>query len=628
MNLIDSFHGWGQGGALARRTRVLARLWRIVSALCLPGLLVAAQHGYGSPSRQGNLIVEWNVPVSAPGDSLLNWYELKADPEDANKLIVCGAKRNSKDNAYYGVVYFSYDAGKSWKPSLEDQSSAWVSEQSCAFGKRHTAYFVSGASKVIDGHPHHDLGTTHIFVSLDAGATWSEAARTGWADYSTAVVGNPPGGRLEQLYVVYQGLGDADGRPKHPLDFFTVSIDGKSVSAPQTVLGTTERNYQGIYPTSSVALTDGTPVILYDAVKGTAPESKTIPLEIGAVRFTSSGPSKPIVIAHHAARYEAPMCPATLSNSLVYDRARNTLYAAYNDLVSGHCAVMLTSSSDGGQSWSPPHELSGTAKSPSSLYFPVLGINEDGVIGLSWRGKSEKSPGCWFFSISRDGVQLDDTVSLSRCADEDSLRKQSSGYLATVIQRPAAGQPVSIKLLTFRDNLLRVGATATSDGVFHPLWSALADGKSDLRTARIQVGNLAQRAPPARALDSAVVEITEKITILYGGEQRLDHETKSVMLNVSFRNDSARSISTPLYLKVETPKSDFGDIELVNPGRATGLGADYLDISSSVRGEALAPGETSSPYHLTFRFSGESSAARSRRLILEIRVRVFCRQDP
>lgn len=73
------------------------------------------------------------------------WYEVKADPEDPRRLMVCGSKWNAKRNALYGFVYVSTDAGANWQGTLEDDATPWVSEQSCTFGPQHVAYFVSGA---------------------------------------------------------------------------------------------------------------------------------------------------------------------------------------------------------------------------------------------------------------------------------------------------------------------------------------------------------------------------------------------------------------------------------------------------------------------------------------------------
>src|SRR5487761_205296 len=228
-------------------------------------------HASGFPVRSsgGRLWVEWNVPVTPSGGAHLNWFEMKADPINKYNLIVCGATRNAQNNAYYGVVYWSHDGGRSWNTGLLDRGSSWVSEQSCAFGLRHTAYFVSAASRVIDDVAHHNLGRTHIFVSRNAGATWVKTAETGWADYSNSVVVKSSGGRKPRLYVFYNRTrieNDAKNSGSS-LGFFSVSEDGRKISRRQIVPGMIEKGYVGVYPSSSETLDDGTTAILYNAAR-------------------------------------------------------------------------------------------------------------------------------------------------------------------------------------------------------------------------------------------------------------------------------------------------------------------------------------------------------------------------
>ncbi|MHB8527255.1 MAG: sialidase family protein [Candidatus Acidiferrales bacterium] len=438
------------------------------------------------PSER-QLLVEWNVPVTPSGGAHLNWFEMKADPANKNNLIVCGATRSAQNNAYYGIVYWSHDGGRSWGKGILDCGSSWVSEQSCAFGPRHTAYFVSAASKVIDDVPHHNLGRTHIFVSRDAGVTWVKTAETGWADYSNSVVVKKSGGRQPQLYVFYNSAPKKSGAKNSgsSLGFFVVSEDGRKISHRQTVPGMAQKGYMAVYPSSSETLDDGTTAILYNAARRRVAANGRTAVEIGVVRLTSHGISKPVVIAYPVYKFHPPACPPSLSNSLAYDKIHHLLYAAYNTALSGHCAVMLASSPDEGKTWSRPHELSDPAVLNRSMYFPTLAVNDGGIIGLLWRGNPNGSPDCWFFSTSSDGIRLDHTVSLSHCGEDDSLNGQFSAYLATVVHQPASGQSVSVRLVTLRDYLTRVGFVATPEGVFHPLWSAREAGNSELRTARI-----------------------------------------------------------------------------------------------------------------------------------------------
>src|ERR1700726_3570577 len=128
--------------------------------------------------------IEYVSEASPKTGGWFPWYELASDPTNPNNLIACGSRWDAQDNAFYGFVYSTADGGRTWRTALEDKNSTWVTEQSCAFGVRGEAYFVSEASNVFEGKPHHDVGTTRIFLSHDAGGGWTEAARSNWADYS------------------------------------------------------------------------------------------------------------------------------------------------------------------------------------------------------------------------------------------------------------------------------------------------------------------------------------------------------------------------------------------------------------------------------------------------------------
>src|SRR5882724_4528808 len=125
------------------------------------GALLLATAGGVKPSQQ-----EGRVPV-AEGPHL--WYEVQSDAEDPANVIVCGTRWDAETNGPVGFVYASKDGGATWRQALEDRRTAWVTEHSCAFGSNHRAYFVSEASKVVDGWTHHELGRTSLFVSTDGG---------------------------------------------------------------------------------------------------------------------------------------------------------------------------------------------------------------------------------------------------------------------------------------------------------------------------------------------------------------------------------------------------------------------------------------------------------------------------
>ena len=569
--------------------------------------------------------MQGNVPVTGPAGGLLNWYEMKSDPNNEENLIVCGTKRDVQRNAYYGVVYASRDGGRNWKEVLEDRSSSWVTEHSCAFGDRHMAYFVSEASKVINGEPHHSLGTTRIFVSADAGANWIETAKTGWADFSASVVAPKAGGKSQQLYVFYNGESQYDRKRQlgSTLEFFGVSEDGRNVGKRYSVSGMVERAYQGVYPSSAVALGDGSVVALYEAFKGPSQSTGIIPMEIGVARVSPEGSSEATIIANPLVGSQRNACPPSLSDSLAYDRKHDLLYMAYNDFVSSQCSIMVTASRDGGLTWSAPHELISRAEQHDAKYFPITALNRDGVMGVLWRGRREYSPDCWFFSISSDESSMEETVPLSSCRAMDSLAAQSTGFLATFIRQAQGRQPVSVEVATLRDYQSRVGIAATADGAFHPIWSTLGDGFGELRTANIEVNGTQDSSDAEPISPVTLTEVTEDLAVLYGGRQRLDRESGSVMLDISFHNRGPTPIEGPLYLELENASSDFGDVEVGNYLRR-GRSRKSSKMVPCRTGHVLAPGMTSRPCHLTLQFTKEIDVQTSKSDIARIRFRIFC----
>src|SRR5262249_25547799 len=153
--------------------------------------------------------------------------------------------------------------GREWHQVLEDKHSPWVSEQSCAFGPNHRAYFISEASFVNQGEPNHHLGTTRLFVSEDGGDHWSETLRTGWADWSTSAVSSISG----NLITFYQHSGDLDVDRTHAsaVAALVFDADGKAVSGPYLSQDLQVGSYQGVYPFHAVSLDDGTVGALYFA---------------------------------------------------------------------------------------------------------------------------------------------------------------------------------------------------------------------------------------------------------------------------------------------------------------------------------------------------------------------------
>src|SRR5712671_6401680 len=74
------------------------------------------------------------VRASAPGENISQVWAY-ADLMDGQHLIICGSFSYPQLNVLYGYVYSSPDEGASWRRALVDDSTHWVSEESCTYGE-------------------------------------------------------------------------------------------------------------------------------------------------------------------------------------------------------------------------------------------------------------------------------------------------------------------------------------------------------------------------------------------------------------------------------------------------------------------------------------------------------------
>jgi hypothetical protein len=381
-----------------------------------------------------------------------------------------------------------------------------------------------------------------------------------------------------------------------------------------------ERNYQGVYPSSTAVLNDGTVVALFNANRKLTNGNGIRDLDIGVVRLTAQGASSPTVIASPTFQKGSPACPVSLSNSLAYDERRDLLYVAYNDASSGHCALLVVRSDDHGGTWSRPMDISLGGKSGTPVYFPILAVNREGILGLLSRGMPRYSPDCWYFSTFRFGENAEDTLPLGPCGIPDSLSTESSAYLMTHIRQAKLAEPVHLDLFTIRDYLSRVSLISTADGAFHPIWSSLGAGLGELRTAAVWAGS---KPKPSRSQDPQaprLTEVTDRIKILYGGAQSLDLLTNSIMVKIAIRNASSVPLEGPLYLKVDDLESDFGEIEPIDVSE-TDAWHGYARVPSAAG--SLSPGGVTGPLDLILHIRSENRPVVNENFVARLKLRLF-----
>ena len=566
--------------------------------------------------------VKSRVKVSPAAGGWYPWYALAADPSDPKNLIACGFRGDVRDNAFYGFVYSTTDGGKTWRTVLEDKNSTWVSEQSCAFGAQGKAYFVSAAARVADGV--RDLGTTRIFVSNDAGRSWVQAKKTGWADYSASLVDAQPGAGQNTLYMFF-----------HDLDLLCSLCDARSLSQikPHTATNGTrvsvlrfregdrageaplinERmqalGYRGSFPRKALLLKDGALLAFYFAGIKTRTGSDIV---VAAERLSGahSAVGDPITIVRSAAAPTVP-CLRPSHFDAAYDSANNRLYLVYPVFSENQCRLMLKTSVDDGGSWSSGREIPYAKTLKHGYFAPAIAVNGAGVLGLIWQ--DQLTSDCWYFSASSDGgTSFTPERALSRCPDSRPRHLTETDLSLRFDSSNPQSAPSAIRLhfLDSRGHVWRnAGAlVATSDGVFHALWIEAGHGEGELRTAAVSVG-AAVREPPSSSLgqERDLRDVSQDIAVLYGGDQHYDRSSNTLSVDVVLKNKSNVPITAPLLVKVTGFSSGLRGVEIANSSNGVAKHGALWDVTRALPNGVLQPGRSTRPYSLIFRVPGDAA---------------------
>lgn len=530
-------------------------------------------------------------------DGVHPWYELKADPEGPTNLMICGTKWDAMTNAPFGFVYASSDSGLTWQAVFEDRASPWVTEQSCAWGPNHKAYFVSEASKVIDGQPHHEMGTTRLFVSTDDLKHWKEAAKTGWADYSSSAVESNSG----RLYVFFNAtrVRRSSAGPGNSIGLLAFSQDGNRVAGPFLCRRMLGLDYHGVYPSDAVSLKNGGVVALYHGTKRIGVGLET---EMGLVWASKATTPllKRTVISRSRINKE---CLNFDDGALAYDHVHDRLSVVY---VAGceDTHILLTSSDDHGTTWTGSTLLAKYDRGGRRVLFPSLVAESDGRLGLLW---SEGS-GRWFFA-QIEGGRLQPPAELSAGSGSGGVNPNS---LWTAISRDDSeapvnlpgGAPIQVDVRSLANSLWRTqGLVITGDRVL-AIWPSRSVNGNELSRGTFESSSPLPDQPRRPDFNAQELDVTRQTSIVYSGRQSFDSSTGTLTLCLAVTNQGHDSLGPPIKLQATSIESPACAVSVLNAtnGRS-GPGAVW-DISELVTGDRVPPGATSSPFCLSIRIDG------------------------
>ena len=444
--------------------------------------LVAALTGAGTYA-EGPYAIGTNVQITIerPG---VQYYEtqIAADPRDARHLIAC-AYAVRPDRSVDNIFYISFDGGLTWQETLTVPISV---DPSCAISPRGTAF----ASSIHDV-PRPDGNTDSTLVvhrSEDGGRTYAPAAvtiDTRRVDrayltiddrrnhvYVHAYLQNPRdlGGAVFTLYASTNGGRSFD-------QVISQAADGPGT--PKFV------------PANGVVMPDGTFVALtalLDATKlnmfrGRSDEMSAPDLDggLGVFRSVDGGislePLRTIADVHYDWRVPQLSMPS-LAVDATGGPFRGRVYAVWPDArLDRRTQIFLSSSADGGRTWTTPRIVSDDATTLKAgdrpnHFMPMVVVNKNGVVGVSWydRRDNPDNLGYWpRFAASLDGG----------ATWLPSVRLSTS---------PNATDPAETRL----NSGDTAGLAAGADGVFHAAWVDNRTGTHHMWTTAIRVQGTAR----------------------------------------------------------------------------------------------------------------------------------------
>ncbi len=524
-------------------------------------------------------------------------------PEDSSRIMVAIWGENASKRRAEVNVYLSTNGGTEWIHVLQDVSTQWVSELSCAFGPNSSAYVVTGASKRSGKQRGHEYGKMHVFRSSDNGLTWEGPATGPFIDWTSTTVDASQSSNRGSVYIFGSDIIDNKGGWIGPAKPMIKSINnGRTFSEPS--FSGKWPDDGGGFPIASRVIQDGMIVTLYKRDR----------------------PSGNLVAISNNGGDSFEMMPVIKRDSLVskqsifeigfaIDQSGGTFngrfYIAYAAIRLDKPVVMLSYSDDYGRTWQ--HRLISNYLDRNITKYrgaTSIAVNKDGIIGVTWIEPESNSQR---FIISRNGGDSFETpISLSNGVSTRVIGSQFfENHLQTMgryepdVPRgvppasAAKGIGLSIRILPAGSPTIELSVDAA--GVFHPVWiEQQEDGSFELFTKTISVTNKKKVSPKVDI--ASLKNVNEKIVVDIVGQQ-FDASKGIFKIDFSLTNISDSTFVGPIVLKIIELESGFGFSEpiiLNSENDNTGIGAIF-NLTNAVSINKLKPGIATTPYQMIFK---------------------------
>jgi photosystem II stability/assembly factor-like uncharacterized protein len=369
---------------------------------------------------------------------------LSVHPNNPSQLLVGVIQFNSPDgNNRTCVAWISFDGGQRWMRH-------GLPVQGC-FDPWGIILQDGSAIMVMGGYIKDREDNLFLFRSPDGGRTWPDSPLGLGAHHDHPMViaqGN-------QVYVV-----SAEGvRNKANQHRSTVSVlrsqDGGKTFGPPTRITASNAGYEAEGP---VLLSDGTLMVGFHDHHRQGSDKWLARPRSWLLRSKDQGRtfSEPLLVSESCeGRGGWPSMAADANDRL--------FWLCVTDKFNG---VLVQRSDDRGESWSDPLRLNHHETADS--HTPSIAVNKDGIIGVSWYERHDKSCLDIYFTASLDSGKtfLSEVKVSSATSCPDTPQNKGADF-------PAGGD--------------YSGLAATSDGLFRVVWSDARTGIYQLRTATVSV---------------------------------------------------------------------------------------------------------------------------------------------
>lgn len=590
------------------RSGLISLLWSMVplSSLSIPGFAApqrsiarirSEDEVINTPQGPRSIVAGPRTPVSPASTGYHGEVVVAADPGSPGNIIVCGFRANQGTGAAYeGYVYQSSDGGKTWQEALVDASSQWVSEESCAFGPNHLAYFATGVMDTSHGSP--QFGHLRLYRSSDGGRRWQTIQIDRFMDYMSLAVDSTESLHRGTLYIFANivDLGTDDKLiDKIPFLGTRRELPGLkfSVISGNFNLGETGVKFPARYPSDSAVLNDGTALAIFLGDRQvpdreTGKNTTVFSVQLGISHDGGKTLRKTSV-------YESiiPPVPTGLAVNRITGEIDICWTPRYGQ--SDQSNLMLATSRDNGQTWivKSVKSLEGEALDVR-VGSASLAIGEDGVLGFMWYGKNGDRA---YFGVSVDGGDsIAKVIQLTPDSSMDTTRHRSLTDDRRLFVFPPAWNTVSntfepLKILGLGPNVSGVpfgnALVADERGDFHAVWSEVANGPTNLwtRTISLQLPGRRMKIPTLDGLSEISARVVTHISNV-----RYDHLENQVAFDLTVTNKSQAVIGGPIVI---------GEVHPMGHGDSAAANADNMAGSGSALWELPVPSQGLECEHAT-----------------------------